>query len=160
MSDTITLLVEKLARSLSGSGLRLVTAESCTGGWIAKICTDLAGSSQWFDRGFVTYSNEAKQEMLGVQLATLAEHGAVSGAVVAEMVAGAIGKSHADVAVAISGIAGPSGGSPQKPVGTVWVAWQRKGDDPVIKPFLFEGGRDRVRRQSVVVALEGVFALV
>jgi nicotinamide-nucleotide amidase len=132
-----------------------VTAESCTGGWIAKCVTDIAGSSAWLERGFVTYSNAAKQEMLGVASATLAVHGAVSEAVVAEMAAGALAHSHATVAVAVSGIAGPGGGTADKPVGTVCFAWALAGRVEVAT-CRFAGDREQVRRDSVVHALAGL----
>src|SRR6185437_15821372 len=115
-------LSERIGQRLKAAGSRLATAESCTGGWVAKACTDVAGSSQWFECGFVTYSNAAKVRDLGVSEATLASHGAVSEPTVREMAAGAVRVSGADIAVAISGIAGPDGGTPGKPVGTVWFA--------------------------------------
>ena len=116
-------LVQQLATKLIEKGWMLATAESCTGGMIAAACTDLAGSSQWFDRGFVTYSNEAKTEMLGVPAELIAKHGAVSEEVVRAMAEGAIRHSRAQVSIAVTGIAGPGGGSAEKPVGTVWVGW-------------------------------------
>lgn len=134
----------------------LATAESCTGGWLAKCLTDIAGSSAWFERGFVTYSNRAKQDMLGVAAATLETSGAVSEATVGEMVRGALAHSAADVAVAISGIAGPAGGSPDKPVGTVCFAWLVAGGQPRVETRRFDGDREAVRRQAVVRALEGL----
>lgn len=137
-------------------GLRLAVAESCTGGWLAKVVTDLAGSSAWLDRGFVTYSNAAKQEMLGVRAETLAAHGAVSEAVVAEMVIGALSRSAAQVAVAISGVAGPGGGSPEKPVGTVCLAWAWPKGRVETRRFHFGGDRDAVRRRSVQAAIDGL----
>lgn len=117
-------ILQQLADALQQRGWMLATAESCTGGMIAAACTELPGSSNWFDRGFVTYSNDAKTEMLGVPAALIAEHGAVSEAVVRAMAQGAIAHSKAQVSVAVSGVAGPGGGTPEKPVGTVWVAWQ------------------------------------
>jgi nicotinamide-nucleotide amidase len=140
----------------------LATAESCTGGWLAKVCTDLAGSSGWFERGFVTYSNEAKQDMLGVKAATLAQHGAVSEAVVAEMARGALQHSRAQVAIAISGIAGPGGGTADKPVGTVCFAWaiQKRGDMLLTATRHFVGDREAVRRQAVQHALQEVLPLL
>ncbi|WP_295399512.1 nicotinamide-nucleotide amidase [uncultured Thiocystis sp.] len=137
-------------------GLRLATAESCTGGWVAKTVTDIAGCSAWFDRGFVTYSNAAKQEMLGVASETLDAHGAVSEPVAKAMVAGAMARSQAEVAVAITGIAGPGGGSADKPVGTVWFAWGLPGQRVLTGCDRFDGDRDRVRHQAVWVALEGL----
>lgn len=138
----------------------LATAESCTGGWVAKVITDIAGSSQWFDRGFVTYTNAAKQDMLGVQSATLDRHGAVSEATVAEMVAGALSQSRADLALAISGIAGPGGGTATKPVGTVCFAWGRRGDPVLAGTERFDGDREAVRRQSVIHALRGALDVI
>jgi nicotinamide-nucleotide amidase len=145
-----------LAELMLRSGLRLAVAESCTGGWLAKVVTDLAGSSAWLDRGFVTYSNAAKQEMLGVRAETLAAHGAVSEAVVAEMAVGALSCSSAQVAVAISGVAGPGGGSPEKPVGTVCVAWAWPEGRVETRRFHFDGDRDAVRRRSVQAAIDGL----
>ena len=145
--------------SLNRAGLVLVTAESCTGGWVAECVTEVAGSSVWFDRGFVTYSNIAKTEMLGVEPALIATHGAVSEAVVLSMVAGALQLSRAHVALAISGIAGPSGGTMDKPVGTVWIAWQRKGRTPSAVCEQFMGNRRAIRQQAVRVALQGVLEL-
>ena len=145
-----------LAELMLRAGLRLVVAESCTGGWLAKVVTDLAGSSAWLDRGFVTYSNAAKQEMLGVRAETLAAQGAVSEAVVAEMAMGALSRSHAHVAVAISGVAGPGGGSPEKPVGTVWLAWAWPEGRVETRRFHFDGDRDAVRRCSVQAAIDGL----
>jgi len=129
--------------------LRLVVAESCTGGWLAKALTDLPGSSEWFDRGYVTYSNAAKRSMLGVSEATLERDGAVSEATVAEMSRGALRESGADLALAVSGIAGPGGGSAEKPVGTVCFAWQHRDAAPQVARERFDGDREAVRRQSV-----------
>lgn len=142
-------LSEQAAALLQERGLRLAVAESCTGGWLAKVLTGLPGSSEWFDRGYVTYSNASKQSMLGVAAETLAAHGAVSEAVVAEMTRGALRESGVDVALAVSGIAGPGGGSLEKPVGTVCFAWQRRGAEPQVSREHFGGDRDAVRRQSV-----------
>ncbi|WP_449286533.1 nicotinamide-nucleotide amidase [Marinobacter sp. PE14] len=146
----------RLGERLRRTGRTVATAESCTGGWVAKVLTDRAGSSAYVLGGLVTYSNEAKQGLLGVTRKSLDEHGAVSEPVVREMVAGALVATDADVAVAISGVAGPGGGSDDKPVGTVWFAW---GDSPastvaVVKRF--DGDRDQVRRQAVLYALQGV----
>jgi nicotinamide-nucleotide amidase len=138
----------------------MATAESCTGGWIGQVMTMVPGSSKWFDRGFVTYTNEAKQEMLGVQAATLKAFGAVSEQTVTEMANGALGRSRAQVAVAVSGIAGPDGGTPKKPVGTVMLAWGMKGDAVDAHAMHFPGDRDSVRRQTVIAALEGILALL
>jgi nicotinamide-nucleotide amidase len=150
------MLVPQIAEVLLAHRWRLVTAESCTGGGIATALTDVAGSSQWFDRGFVTYSNRAKQEMLAVGEDTLAQHGAVSEAVVAEMVTGALARSDAHIAVAVSGIAGPGGGSAEKPVGMVCLAWQVSGNEPVVRTEYFAGDRAAVRVQTVECALRGV----
>jgi nicotinamide-nucleotide amidase len=156
MDPDLEALAREVGRSLEARGLMLATAESCTGGWVAKVVTDVAGSSGWFDRGFVTYSNHAKEEMLGVHAETLTVHGAVSEAAVREMAAGTLARSRADVAVAISGVAGPSGGTPEKPVGLVWFAWAVRGEDPSAVAEQFAGDRDAVRRQSVLRALVGV----
>ncbi|MBZ4193152.1 MAG: nicotinamide-nucleotide amidase [Candidatus Contendobacter sp.] len=134
----------------------LAIAESCTGGWIAKVITDVSGSSGWFDRSFVTYSNAAKTDLLGVQAATIAQHGAVSAEVVAEMAAGALARSPADLVIAVSGIAGPEGGTPDKPVGTVYLAWARRGEPVQTEIRQFPGNRDEVRLEAVAAALQGV----
>ena len=138
----------------------LVTAESCTGGWIAKCLTDIPGSSEWFDCGMVAYSYEAKQALLGVRPQTLEEHGAVSRETAIEMVSGALVHSGATVAVAVTGIAGPGGGGADKPVGTVWIAWKRRGGYARAQAFHFDGDREAVRRQTVGRALQGVEALL
>ena len=156
--DPFTPLAARLGDLLLRRGLMLATAESCTGGWIAKAATDVAGSSAWLDRGFVTYSNSAKEEMLGVRAETLAAQGAVSESTVLEMVAGVLARSRAQVAVAVSGIAGPGGGGPDKPVGTVWLAWSVPGRAPWAERRWLAGDRDRVRRQTVRLALEGLIA--
>lgn len=146
-----------LGERLQARGWMLVTAESCTGGWIAKALTDCAGSSAWFEGGAVTYSNALKQALLGVTAATLDAHGAVSRECALEMVGGALARLHGDVAVAVTGIAGPSGGSTGKPAGTVWVAWAAAGGaGPHAECFHFAGDRDAVRRQTVAAALTGV----
>ena len=149
-------LAARLGTLLSSEQLKLVTAESCTGGWVAQCLTAIAGSSAWFDRGFVTYSNEAKQEMLGVPPDMLAEHGAVSQPVAVAMAEGALRNSRADWAVAITGIAGPTGGSPQKPVGTVCFAWGCRDRRIVTSTRHFPGSREDVRAQSVEHALSGL----
>lgn len=154
--DSLEQLVKELADILIEQDKMLVTAESCTGGWVAKCCTDLPGSSTWFDRGFVTYSNEAKQEQLGVEHATLEKNGAVSLPVVEEMAFGALKHSAADISVAITGIAGPGGGSEHKPVGTVWIGWGLKDGGVHSICFQFEGDREAVRRQAVFEALRGI----
>lgn len=158
--DELRALAEALGTRLRASRDHLVTAESCTGGWIAKTVTDIAGSSDWFDCGMAAYSYEAKQAMLGVQPQTLATHGAVSRETVVEMVSGALVHSGASVAVAVTGIAGPGGGTPDKPVGTVWIGWKRRGGYPRAEMFRFDGDREQVRRQSVAAALQGLEMLV
>ena len=151
---------EATGASLLKSRLTLVTAESCTGGWIAKAVTDVAGSSAWFDCGMAAYSYEAKQAMLGVRPETLEQYGAVSRETVLEMVSGALVHSGGGIAVAVTGIAGPGGGTTDKPVGTVWIAWKRRGGYPSAEMFQFEGDRDAVRRQTVAAALEGLAPLL
>lgn len=137
----------------------LATAESCTGGWAAQALTSISGSSEWFERGFVTYSNAAKEEMLGVAPGTLERHGAVSEQTAREMASGALARSRADIALAITGVAGPTGGTPDKPVGMVCFAWARKGAPIACSTRQFRGDRDTVRRQSVIAALQGVLEL-
>jgi len=138
------------------NGQKLATAESCTGGWVAQCLTAIAGSSDWFDRGFVAYSNEAKQEMLGVETAMLNAHGAVSEATAGAMAAGALRFSHADWALSITGIAGPSGGSSAKPVGSVCFGWCGPDGRVEVETRIFSGNRESVRQQSVAHALEGI----
>jgi len=145
-----------VGQELQARGLMLATAESCTGGWVSECVTMVSGSSTWFERGFVTYTNTAKTEMLGVAQATLDRHGAVSEQTVGEMVSGALARSHAQVALAVSGVAGPTGGTPQKPVGMVCFAWGRSGRVPVTRTLHLTGDRETVRRQSVIVALQGL----
>jgi len=154
MADLQT-LSESVGAQLLSRGEWLVTAESCTGGWVAQSITAIAGSSAWFDRGFVTYSNAAKQEMLGVPVATLSRHGAVSEATARAMAQGAIANSRADWAIAITGIAGPGGGSPDKPVGTVCFAWAQRDGGCEAQTCCFDGDRAAVREQSVIHALRG-----
>jgi nicotinamide-nucleotide amidase len=149
-------LAESTGGKLHSARLTLVTAESCTGGWIAKVVTDVAGSSAWFECGLATYSYEAKQALLGVRPETLEMHGAVSRETVLEMVAGALVHSGAGVAVAVTGIAGPGGGTSDKPVGTVWIAWKRRGGYPAAEVYRFDGDREAVRRQTVAAALRGL----
>jgi nicotinamide-nucleotide amidase len=153
-------LVQAIAARLAAHGAMLATAESCTGGWAAQALTALAGSSNWFERGFVTYSNGAKQEMLGVRAETLARHGAVSEETAREMALGAIAHSGASVALAITGIAGPGGGTREKPVGTVCFAWALQGAAARSETRHFSGDREAVRRQSVERALAGVLELL
>ena len=147
---------ERLGARLIATHHRLVTAESCTGGWIAKTVTDVAGSSDWFDCGMAAYSYEAKQALLGGRPETLETHGAVSRETVIEIVSGALVNSGASIAVAVTGIAGPGGGSEDKPVGTVWAAWKKRGGYAKAEVFHFEGDRDDVRRQTVAAALQGL----
>ncbi len=158
MSTRIQQLVDELAVCLQARDQRLAAAESCTGGWVAKVCTDAVGSSAWFDSGFVTYSNAAKQRMLGVAAALLEAHGAVSEPAVRAMAAGALARSDAHWSLAVSGIAGPGGGSAAKPVGTVWFAWAGPQDRLASRCCHFVGDREAVRRQSVETALEGLLA--
>ncbi len=156
----IELLVATVAERLVNRGWMLTVAESCTGGWVAKACTDRTGSSQWFERGFVTYTNAAKQELLGVADTTLQAHGAVSEQTVAEMAAGALSHSRAQVSLSISGIAGPGGGSAEKPVGTVCFGWAVVGREPITERLRFDGDREQVRRQAVIHALQGVLRVL
>lgn len=149
-------LAESLGRELRKHGMMLVTAESCTGGWVGEAVTAVAGSSNWFDRGFITYTNESKQDMLGVSVRTLAHAGAVSEEAVREMAAGALKHSRAQIAVAISGVAGPGGGTAEKPVGTVWFAWTFAGGKMDSERRQFAGNRDEVRGQAVETALRGL----
>lgn len=151
-------LALQVKERLMSRGETVATAESCTGGWIAKVLTDLAGSSAIFTDGFVTYSNEAKMRRLDVPEATLVAHGAVSEQVVAAMTHGALARSGCNHAIAVSGIAGPDGGSADKPVGTVWLAWATAGGDTLSERCVFEGDREAVRRATVAHALRGLLA--
>jgi len=153
-------LAAQVGRTLKEHGLMLVTAESCTGGGVAQAITEVAGSSVWFERGFVTYSNQSKQQMLGVAESCLRQYGAVSEAVVREMVAGALRNSAAQVAVAVSGIAGPDGGTLEKPVGTVWFAWGVAHGLTLAQRHRLDGDRAAVREQSVHIALQGIIDLL
>ena len=163
-------MIETLAQRLLQRGWMLATAESCTGGMVAARCTDLAGSSLWFERGFVTYSNEAKHEMLGVETALIKTHGAVSEEVARAMALGALRHSRAQVSVAITGVAGPGGGSADKPVGTVWFAWAAPSDSgptlgaetAFVKTHVcrFDGDRAAVRQASLNHALAGLLDLI
>jgi nicotinamide-nucleotide amidase len=152
----IVALAAELGRRLTARGAFAATAESCTGGLVAGAITAIPGSSGWFDRGFVTYSNEAKRELLGVDPDTLERHGAVSEATARAMAEGAIRASRADVAVAVTGIAGPDGGTPAKPVGMVCLAWAARDEPVAAATHHFQGDREAVRRASVVVALQGL----
>ncbi|HET9699598.1 MAG TPA: nicotinamide-nucleotide amidohydrolase family protein [Burkholderiales bacterium] len=153
-------LAARLGTTLKARGLVLASAESCTGGWIGQAVTAVSGSSEWYDRGFIAYSNEAKRELLGVSAQTLERDGAVSEAAVREMAQGALAGSRARVAVAVSGIAGPTGGTPAKPVGTVCLAWAGVGLETAAVTRHFAGGREAVRRQTVEAALRGLLQLV
>jgi len=160
----ITLVVEQLAGLLIKNNKQLSIAESCTGGWVAKVLTDLSGSSDWFERGFVTYSNQAKHEMLGVAESTLKTYGAVSLETVDEMAVGALKNSHADFSLSISGIAGPSGGSTEKPVGLVWFSWavQESNKQNILasEKQMFDGDREAVRLQAVIYSLTKLIILI
>jgi len=152
----IEALAAQVGQSLLAARARITTAESCTGGWIAKSLTDVAGSSAWFDYGFITYGNNAKQNMLNVDSELIGDHGAVSQEVAEQMAVGARRISGADLAVAVTGIAGPDGGTGEKPVGTVWLAWSGPGAEMASQMERFSGNRESVRRQTVVMALQGV----
>ncbi len=154
--SALTRIARNLGIALKKHGVMLVTAESCTGGFAAQVITSIHGSSEWFERGFVSYTNIAKHEMLGVPAATLETHGAVSEATVRAMAEGALEHSHAQVSLAVSGIAGPSGGTPQKPLGTVCLAWARAGRVTQSRTTHFSGDREAVRRAAVQAALQGV----
>jgi nicotinamide-nucleotide amidase len=158
--DDVTERARQLGRSCKRRRVVLATAESCTGGGIATAITRISGSAKWFERGFVTYDNTAKKEMLGVDAKTLKEHGAVSEEVAIEMATGAIARSHADVAVAVTGIAGPTGAAPGKPVGTVHFAWATRGGVVQARKLHFRGGRVAVRMQTVYVAIQGLIDLL
>jgi nicotinamide-nucleotide amidase len=153
-------LAAQVGAELKAHGLMLVTAESCTGGGVAQAITDVAGSSAWFERGFVTYSNHSKQEMLGVNIVTLEQYGAVSEVTVREMVAGALRNSDAQVVLAVSGVAGPDGGTVEKPVGTVWFAWAMQDGMTREARHHFSGSRADIRMEAVNVALQGVLDLL
>jgi nicotinamide-nucleotide amidase len=153
-------LLGQLALALTSRGLMLTTAESCTGGMVASACTSIAGSSDWFERGFVTYSNEAKAEQLGVPGALIARHGAVSGEVAMAMALGALQHSRAQVSVAITGIAGPGGGTEAKPVGTVWFGFATGRDFVRTEVKRFRGDRSAVRSSATKHALQGVLAMI
>jgi nicotinamide-nucleotide amidase len=156
LEDRVGILVARLAAALGRNGWKMAAAESCTGGWISKICTDLPGSSDWFERGFVTYSNEAKMEMLGVEAGVLKSHGAVSREVAEQMAMGAIKYAPIQASLAVTGVAGPDGGSEDKPVGTVWFAWSFGEQQLESECCRFSGGRDEVRRKTVEHALQGL----
>jgi nicotinamide-nucleotide amidase len=159
-SEDLNTLAQEVGRALKKHGLMLATAESCTGGWAAQMITSVAGSSEWFERGFVSYTNLSKREMLGVKTTILSRFGAVSEQTARAMAEGALLHSHAQVAFAITGIAGPSGGTPEKPVGTVCFAWAGKKRDSNSAKHLFTGDREAVRRQAVVTALQGLLEFI
>jgi nicotinamide-nucleotide amidase len=160
MDNALFELAERLGRRLKAKGYKIATAESCTGGWIAQAITEVPGSSAWFDRGFVTYSNNSKVQMLGVSPKTLEQYGAVSTEIAKQMAAGALANSEADWAVAVTGIAGPNGGSKTKPVGTVYVAWQGKNGEAKVDRLQLSGDRHQIRKQAVENAIEGVFDML
>jgi nicotinamide-nucleotide amidase len=159
MSDAVMALCGQLAQELQARGWMLATAESCTGGLIAAACTELSGSSNWFERGFVTYSNEAKSELLGVDPALIAQHGAVSEVVARAMAFGAVRHSRGQVSVAVTGVAGPTGGTPQKPVGTVWFGFQVDGR-LTSETRRFAGDRAAIRAATVQHALQRLLELM
>jgi len=159
MNETLYSLCEQIGTCLLQRSHKLVTVESCTGGWISKCITDVAGSSQWFVQGFVTYSNQSKIEMLGVQQSIFDVYGAVSENAIRAMVAGALERSSANVALAVSGVAGPGGGSDDKPVGTVWIGWQIRACSFHSQCIQINGDRDTVRREAVKLALDGVLRI-
>lgn len=156
-SSVLEGLAATLGELLKPSGFSLATAESCTGGWVSQAITSIAGSSDWFERGFVTYSDDAKRQMLGVRVQTLRKHGAVSEKVVRDMALGAVRKSNARFAIAVSGIAGPTGATEDNPVGTVWFAWACDSEAETAL-MRFPGDRHTVRYGAVVVALQGLIA--
>lgn len=160
MDNELFELAERLGRALKDKRKKIVTAESCTGGWIAEVITEVAGSSAWFDRGFVTYSNNAKVQLLGINPDTLAQHGAVSAETAIEMVAGALAKSEADWAVAVTGIAGPEGGSEEKPVGTIYIAWKSTNGVLKVERLSFSGNRYQIRKETVRYAIKGILSLL
>ncbi len=158
-NDEDLMLALTVGKLLLARQYRLVTAESCSGGLVAALITEIAGSSQWFDRGFVTYSNQSKQQMLGISNQTLLNYGAVSKQVAAQMAEQAVSRSHADVGISITGIAGPDGGSDEKPVGTVWFGWKFTAPDDqsvTTQHQIFSGSRDAIRMQAVRFALQGI----
>jgi nicotinamide-nucleotide amidase len=156
MDADLVSLSEALGQVCRERGLKVATAESCTGGWVAQVVTHTAGSSAWFDRGFVTYANAAKTDMLGVRMDTIEKFGAVSLEAAVEMAAGALNNSKAMISLAITGIAGPTGGSPDKPVGTVCFSWCIRGSAPSSESRLLAGDREAIRRQAVIHALTGL----
>ena len=160
MDEPLYRLAVRVGRELHRRNLMIATAESCTGGWIGQAITMVPGSSEWFERGFIVYTYISKREMLGVKPRSLQRHGAVSEQIAREMVEGALRNSHAQTAVAVTGIAGPGGGTPDKPVGTVCFGWSSKPGKTVVETRRFRGDRDTVRRRAVVHALRGVLGIV
>jgi len=159
MKDDELLIVSNVADIFIANQQFLAVAESCTGGGIAKVCTDLPGSSAWFERGFVTYSNLAKVEMLGVKQTTLDQFGAVSEEIVIEMAMGALHNSAAHWSIAVSGVAGPGGGTTVNPVGTVWLAWMRQGQTAITEKLMLSGEREQIRSKTIFYALEKLVKL-
>lgn len=159
MNQDLTKLVTRLAALLLERGKKIATAESCTGGLIAKSMTDLAGSSDWFECGFVTYSNTAKTNMIGVPESVISEYGAVSEAVASAMAGGVLRNSVADCSIAVTGVAGPAGGSPGKPVGTVWIAVATEGQTFTQK-YLFTGDRDAIRQATLIQSIQNMLQLL
>ncbi|MYD77832.1 MAG: CinA family protein [Gammaproteobacteria bacterium] len=155
MNDTIDQLVQQLSELLIKRGWMIAAVESCTGGMISESITRVPGSSVWFERGFVTYSNDAKQELVGVNSASIRDHGAVSSVVAREMAIGGVQSSRADLAVSVTGVAGPDGGTKEKPVGTVWIAWADRNGKVVDQEYLFSGDRQQVRVASAQSAFAG-----
>ncbi len=160
MSKQLEPLVMQVAEKLLATRWTVATVESCTGGWIAQALTSVDGSSKWFERGFVTYSNEAKTQQVGVTQQSLVQHGAVSRQVVREMSLGGIASSRADIAIAVTGIAGPGGGTAAKPVGTVWIGWADKTKQVFESHFIFEGDRTDIRLATVEHALIGTVSFI
>lgn len=156
MDNELFELAQQLGLLLKSKEKMIATAESCTGGWLAQIITEVSGSSAWFDRGFVTYSNAAKMQMLGIKSETLDKFGAVSAQTAVEMVKGALDHSDADCAIAVTGIAGPEGGTAEKPIGTVFIAWAYKNQEVKVIQKKLTGNRHEIRRQTVKIALGGV----
>lgn len=156
----IAILAAEVGASLKRHGYLLSTAESCTGGAVANAITDIPGSSEWFDCGFITYSSESKREILGVTQDSLVNHGAVSEVVVRQMVTGALRHSRSEVALAVSGIAGPTGATSGKPIGTVWLAWGIKGGPPIACLHYLHGDRTEIRKRSTLLALQGILDLL
>jgi nicotinamide-nucleotide amidase len=152
--DNVVQLRDRLALRLKTQGMRLATAESCSGGWIAKVCTDMPGSSDWFECAIVSYSNTSKHRLLGVPIETIEHYGAVSEQTVRAMLNGLFARTDADLGVAVSGIAGPGGGSADKPVGTVWISAGQRATHACARRFTFSGDRNQVREQSLIAAFE------